>query len=381
MRGHVTRRGDSWRLFADSEPDALTGRRRQVTRTVRASSKRAAERELRKFIDEIEAGKVPPRGRTVGDLFDRWLEHLEPSLSPSTRAGYTSKIERYLRPALGNVKVSELTTERIDKFYRELLKRGGRGGRTLSAETTNNAGRVLHAALEQGRRWGWLTTNPASEARRPSIPPREYELPEIATVRTLIESARGRGDDDMADLVSLAVATGMRRGDLLALRWSDLDIKQAKLQIARSLVEAADGSVSIRTGGKGRRLRTIAVDPSTIKMLQRCRSRHEKTAKKIQLSIDEDSYIFSDEPDGSVPIRPGLFTSRWRHQCERVGVHMRFHSLRHLAATELIGAGVAIPAVAKRLGHSSPRTTMAVYAHAIDSHDDAAAAHLGGLLV
>ncbi len=163
----------------------------------------------------------------------------------------------------------------------------------------------------------------------------------------------------------LAAVTGARRGELVALRWSDLDLERGALTITRAISEGVDGPVEHprpKTRGSVRRL---ALDEATVAILAAHRCRHAEAAATCGVSLPGNAFVFSHEPDGSVPWKPGYVSLKFRRLRHSVGLdQVRLHDLRHFVATTLLGAGVDLQTVAGRLGHAGGgRTTLAVYSH------------------
>ncbi|HEV2069184.1 MAG TPA: site-specific integrase [Acidimicrobiales bacterium] len=242
---------------------------------------------------------------------------------------------------------------------------------------------VVRAALEQGVRWGWLRENPAARASPGPGQPPEIKPPVPEAVLAMLQRAE-QDDKAFAVFLVLAAMTGARRGELVALRWSDLDLERGALTITRAISEGVDGPVERprpKTRGSVRRL---ALDEATVAILAAHRCRHAQAAAACGISLPGDAFVFSHEPDGSVPWKPGYVSLKFRRLRHSVGLdQVRLHDLRHFVATTLLGAGagVDLQTVAGRLGHAGGgRTTLAVYSHFQQAADRNAADLLGKLL-
>jgi integrase len=235
---------------------------------------------------------------------------------------------------------------------------------------------VIRSMLEQGMKWGWLTTNPATRATPPKLRRKPIRPPVPDDVLALIAAA----DPDLACYLRLAAVTGARRGEMCALRWSDLDAFAGTLSITRAVVgrrndEVAEKSTKTAVG------RTIALDKGTIMALLDHRQRCIDRALECDADVADDAFMFSPEPDGSRPWRPDGITLAFGRLRGRLPLKtVRLHDLRHAAATQMLAAGVPVPIVSGRLGHASAATTMSTYAHWIAKGDEAAADVLGDLL-
>jgi len=278
----------------------------------------------------------------------------------------------YLLPALlGEVRLETLTTHHVDGFYRALRDRG------LSPATIRRIHQVLHRALEVGSSWGWLTANPARNASPPRYRPPEINAPAPGVVARLIQAA-GETNPDHQVFLELAANTGARRGELCALRWSDIERDRGEL-IARTLLR--DGHDLVEKQPKNGRARRIALDDRLVTLLRAHRSRLFQRALANGVHPVDDPYVFSTAPDGSRPLHPNTATQRFRRLRFRAGIdNVRLHDLRHWAATQMLTAGIDVRTVAGRLGHADPAMTLRRYAHFIPAADRAAAEALSAAL-
>jgi integrase len=218
----------------------------------------------------------------------------------------------------------------------------------------------------------------AEKAKPPRILQRRVTAPSVEAVRSVIEAAEDR-DPRLAPLLMLAALTGMRRGELCALRWTDVDFERGELDVSRSLVVVRGGVAE--KGTKTHRFRIVALDVVGIALLQRHRASVNDWAQQAKAAVPEDAYVFSHAVDGSKPFRPDNVTGFFTRVRDSLGFHdVRLHDLRHFTATQLIGAGVDVRTVAGRLGHSDPSVTLRVYSHALEERDRAAADIMGQVL-
>jgi integrase len=377
VRGHLRRQGRGWQLVVDVGRDPLDGKRRQLTRTFHGT-KREAESELAKFVAQVSNEGAPGSpATTVGGLIESWWEHTLPDLSPNTARGYRSKIDQYLLPALGDIRLRKVSAHQLDAFYRELRARGGKRGRPLAVNTVRGVHRIVHRAFEQAVRWGWLARNPASLASPPRGQPALSEIPEPTQIMAVLALA-GQKNRDLADIAHLAVMTGARRSELCGLQWGDLDLESGSGRIVRSIADTPE--LEIKVPKTMRSKRTVALDPATVEMLRTRKLRAGEVALACGVKLKPTAYVFSDDPDGARPLRPLVLSGRWRRLADAAGVKCRFHDLRHFTASQLIGAGVAVTTVAERLGHASTKMTVDVYGHPVRDADRHAAETLAELL-
>ena len=376
MKGSMRQRGSAWELRVYLGVDPVSGKQRYVTKTVRGS-KREAQRALNELVVAAERGAVARTTTTVGELLDAWFELAREDFSPKTVRETAGMIERYLRPALGDVPINKLTAAALDRFYRKLMASGGRNGGPLAAATVRRVHGVLRRALAQGVRWDWLGVNPASSASPPRVPIPEINPPTPAQLARLLASIDA-DDPEFAMFVRLSAITGARRSEMLALRWPDVDLAARVIEISRGLVVGPNGLVEKDT--KTHQSRRVAIDAGTVEALVAYRTAADERATFCGVQLAVDGFVFTGEVDGSTPWYPDSVSRRFRVACRRLGLDgVRLHDLRHYVATRLISSGVDIRTVSGRLGHRNAATTLNVYAKFVPEADHDAAELLAGL--
>ncbi len=272
MQGSMRQRGDSWQLRVYLGRDTLSGEKRWVSKTIKGGN-REAQRALAAMVTAADSNGAAPSSGTVGELLQRWFDNASADFSPKTALETTGFINRFLKPTLGAFQVTRLRTEDIDRLYRELRRRGGHNGKPLAPATVKRTHVILHRGLEQAVRWGWIRMNPAHAAQVPRTSPAKIHPPAPTDLVRLFELAE-KYDPSFATFLMLAAATGARRSELLALRWSDLDQTSPRLTLARGVVFGPTGLVekgprptasaaSLWTRRQPRRWRsTVVVPPS-----------------------------------------------------------------------------------------------------------------------
>jgi integrase len=384
-----------WQLRAFAGPDPVTGQPRQIARSF-TGSKTAAGKALAKLVSEVEAGKYTGTTATVGQLLDRWLEVTEGGRQrPRTAYENRRKIEARIRPKLGHIKLSKLNAEALDQAYREWLAEG------LSAATVHKYHSILSAACRQAVKWGWIDSAPTVRATPPSPARKEMVVPTPERLSALLKVAES-DDPVTATAVALAALTGARRGELCALRWSDVDLKAGSLRIARSLTLTSGERHTGPT--KTHASRQIALDPICVEALRRRWAYMADLAERADSPLVEDPFVLSYNANGAVAASPDTFTHRFAALCEKMELPAlkrlrkkqpdskrtdlspkdrwpyRFHDLRHFSVTTLIAGGVDIRTVAERHGHARATMTLDRYAHALPERDRAAADLMGSVL-
>lgn len=343
-----------------------------MSKTVHGGA-RDADAAIRDLIDKQAPTRADGLGVTLGQLLDKWLEECERlDLSPTTLRTYRSQIEKTIRPRLGTVPLTRLTPKHLDDLYAAMKAQG------RTAKTIRNHHAILSSALHQAERWGWVRSNPADLAKPPTVTPRRVKAPSVDVVRSVIEEAETR-DPRLATMMMLGALTGMRRGELCALRWTDIDLDRGQIEVSRSVVVVEKGVAE--KGTKTDRSRTIALDEVGVALLAQHGARAAAWAQEAEAEVPADAFVFSPELDGSIPYRPDTVTSLFIRVRDHVGApDVRLHDLRHFTATQLIAANIDIRTVAERLGHSDPSMTLRVYSHVLEERDKAAAAIMGQVL-
>ncbi len=238
----------------------------------------------------------------------------------------------------------------------------------------------MHRILSQGVKWGWALSNPASQASPPKVRNNQIIVPTVKQVLSLIDGATS-SDQGFGCLIRLAAITGARRGELCALKWSDIDLNKGVLTISRSIA-GDNNNHMVEKDTKTHSSRTISLDTDTRVALIDWHKTCKDKAKVCDATLVPKAFIFSGAVDGSTCFRPGRVTLAFMRLCKRLEINgVRFHDLRHFAATRMLVAGVPVKTVAGRHGHANAATTLNVYAHFVEASDADAAQLLGDLLV
>jgi integrase len=377
MRGHIRRRGTrSWAVVVDlgRGPD---GKRQQRWHSVKGS-RADAEGALVRLLRSLQTGEyVEPSKLTVKFYLERWLaDYAKPNTSGKTYERYSEIVNANLMPALGHHKLTKLQPLHIQAVYTEALKRGRRSGKGgLSPRTVLHIHRVLHQALNQAVRWQLLIRNPASAVEPPRPQSTEMQvLTETQTARMLALA----GGTDLYVPILLAVTTGMRRGEILALTWQDFDPKSGHLTVTKSLEQTKEGlTVKAPKTAKGRR--TIPLPAITVQALKRHKA--EQGRRRLRLGgLYQELGLICAGSSGSHQ-EPDSFSQRFQIFLKRTDLpRIRLHDLRHTHATQLLKQGVHPKVVAERLGHSSITITLDTYSHVVPGLQEDAARQLDRVL-
>jgi integrase len=295
------------------------------------------------------------RAPTVAVFLDDWLVHVKGRVRQKTWMGYEGQIRNYAKPHLGEVRISDLEALDIQGLYSELL------GRTpaLSGGTVLNLHSVLTQAFGQAVRWGYLSVSPVSGTQPPRARRKEPLIIDEKATATILEAAKGTR---LEAPVAIAIATGMRRGEILGLRWSDMDDDWTLLRVRRSL-QTADG-LRFEDPKTRRSRRTVALPEFLRTYLQRQQEDQLRRRNKLGKRWKENDLVI-DKGDGS-PLNPDTMSSSWWYFCRAHGLpKIRFHDLRHAHATLMLLQGVHPKIVSERLGHASIGITLDTYSHVL----------------
>ena len=294
---------------------------------------------------------------SLGHYLQEWLAHARGRVRATTYAGYEYLIRVHAVPALGEVPLSELSPLHVQRLYSSLLV----PGRHLSAGTVLNLHLVLTQALGQAVRWGILERNPVKGAQPPRPVRPEPVVVDPSLASRIVAALSGSAVEAPG---MLAIATGMRRGEILALRWGDLDPDLTMAQVRRTLHTTGRG-LQFSEPKTRRSRRAVALPRFVRPPLERQRA--EQGLRRARARTWQDLDLVIDRGDGG-PLNPDTLSSRWRLFLRHSGLpHVRFHDLRHGHATLMLLKGVHPKVVSERLGHASVGITLDLYSHVLPS--------------
>jgi len=374
MRGHVHKRGRTWGFVVDVAPDPATGRRRQRTKggfRTRVLADEAMRAELTKG-SRTATGAGAQR---LGDYLDEWLAAVEPRLRETTAASYRIAVER-VRAGLGAVRLRDLTPLAIERFYGELARTGGKRSTGLSSKTIRNTHVALRKALADAERLELIDRNPAARAKAPAGDRTEtptWTAEELG--RFLVSVA----EDPLYALWVLFATTGMRRGEALGLRWSDVDLGRRTLSVAQTITTVGHRIV-VSPPKSDRSRRRIVIDVDTARVLEQHRKAQARDRKLMGTAVMATDLVFASDEGG--PLHPDVITRRFKTLVSRSDLPTLRgpHDLRHTWASLALAAGVHPKVVSDRLGHSTISITIDTYSHAIPTLDADAAATVASQL-
>ncbi len=368
MRGSIRKRegrnGTSYQLIVELGLDPETGKRQQKCITFRGNKKEAEEK-LREILRQIDTGAfVDPSKMTVAEYLDYWLEAYGPNLAPRTLDGYSRIISLHLKPALGKVLLQKLQPAHLQAYYAKALIEGRKDNKKakgLSPTTVLQHHRLMREALKHAMQWQMVYRNVADAVQPPRRTKHEIQPPTGEQVQTVLEALRGTS---LYMPAYIAAMTGLRMGEILGLGWDSIDLEARTVQIKRTLVRRADGELVFAPPKTPKSRRQLNLAPPLVRALKD----HRKTLLEWRLAAGEawqSLDLVCCLEDGS-PINPGRLSNGFSRSAKKaLGFAVRFHDLRHGAATLLLQAGVHPKVVADILGHSQISITLDTYSHVI----------------
>jgi integrase len=308
----------------------------------------------------------------VAVYLDRWLSLCEGrALRPATIASYRATIELHMVPVLGSKRLDQVAPAVLNEWYAELLRDGRKRGGGLSTRTVRYAHSVLRKALGDAVRLGYLASNPAAGADPPSAASARSHVAKTWTPNELGRFLAATTAHPFHEAFFLAATTGLRRGEVLGLRWGDIDFTGSQLQVIQTVIEVAH-VITVSPPKTARSRRVIALDRRTLALLANLRS-------SCSSSEDGQRLLFATT-QGS-PVHPACFSYAFKRAVAKSGLPpIRFHDLRHTHATMALRAGVHPKIVSERLGHSTVSMTLDVYSHAVPSMQREAAEVITALI-
>jgi integrase len=331
------------------------------------------EQKLNEARGDAAMGIIYDENITVGEYLDRWLrDAVRDSVRKSTFDRDSYLVRVHIKPVLGRVKLRKLTALDVQTFYRDRLDVG------LSASTVNKIHTVFHKALSQAARWSLIPHNVTEAVKPPSPAPEEMRPLSAEEARRLLAAARG---DKLEALYVLAVTTGMRRGELLGLKWSDVDLENARLNIRRTLTRIDNGKRGALGDTKNRKSRrTVRLTPQAVEALRRHLERQLRDIEALRDLYADQGLVFTTER-GTLINPSNLRQRSFAPLLKKAGLpHIRFHDLRHTCATLLLSKGVHPKFVQELLGHANIAITLDTYSHVLPGMGNQTAAAMEDVL-
>ena len=350
--------------------DPITGK--MISRNVLGKTQAEVKEKLRTAIENSKRLDYTQTGKyTVGQWMDEWFEaYAKVKVRPSSHQTYKGYIENHIKPNIGDIPIEKLTSLQLQKFYRLLLTEGRiprieseKQPRGLSAKTVRNINQVISSAMDMAVRHKLILSNPTEGCELPKVEHREMKTLPAEQLGAFLREAKESG---VYELYYMDLATGLRRGELLGLKWEDIDLQNGIIHVRRQ-VARVDGEVKELPLKTKNSYRNISISQDAVAML---------TEMEAHRSSD---YVFPSSTGG--PISPDSVNNMLHRVLKRAGLpSIRFHDLRHTFATLALQNGVDIKTVSGMLGHFSAGFTLDTYAHVTTSAQKEAARTMGNVL-
>ena len=368
--GSIQERPDgTWRIFVSGGTDAM-GRRVRVSEIVRGT-RRDANRRLHEIAQAIRSGAyVPGHAQTMREFIHSWWPSKRSSIAPTTAVGYERLLNRYILPALGAKRLQRIASADVSALIGALVDQG----RVGQADHVYTLCRLIFNAAIRG---GTAGKNPVLGVDRPRSPHREMATVTLEQWGRVRQHFEGRESWALLPLTVL-ITSGLRRSEVLALQWRDLDFERGVLTVQRSFHVLPGGDARVERPKTRRSRRAVALDHHTTAALADHRRRGEHTARLLSRRFRETDFVFARE-DGT-PCRPDNLSQVWGRAAKKLGIKARLHDLRHTSASLMLASGANPKLISERLGHSSTAFTLDTYTHVLVSAQAEAAEKLGAML-
>jgi len=372
MAGQIISRGKNvWlvRIYLGRDE---TGKRIYLNKTIHGPRK-AAQAWLNQRLTERDAGiAVKPAQQTLNEYLDRWLETaVKPKVRPKTWMGYRSLLHNHIRPALGARPLAKIKPLEVQQAFQDMIDRG------LSARTIEYTRMVLRQAFKQAIQWRLLTFNPCDGVQIPRRQRREMQALSPEQARRFLVVARGTR---YGMLFELAITTGLRPSEYLALKWEDIDFERGTLSVVRSLDAMPGGGFRLEETKTRNSRRVVKLLPGVLRALLEHRQAQQRLREEAGERWNEQGFVFTNAEGG--PLDGHNLSSRHlRRILKEAGLpQIRLYDLRHTAATLALSAGVPVKVVSEMLGHSSVALTLDVYSHVLPHMQEDAARRMAALM-
>ena len=377
MKGHVRERGKGNWYAVLSVRDPQSGKRKVRFHSLSAAkTKRDAQNECARLITQMNSGALTESDKaTVAQFLERWLTYVKVQVAPRTHGRYAEIVRNNPIPALGALRLAKLRPEHISEAYSAALtggRRDSKGG--LSAQTVHHIHGVLRQALGQACIWRAISHNPAELVKPPKLERTEMRTVDTDQTARMVEAARGT---PIFIPILLGVLCGLRRGEVVALRWRSVDLDGGRLSVVASTEQGRGGLREKETKtGKGR---LVALPAMLVTELRRHRLQQAEWLLKLGIRLTDDHHVCLREDGESV--WPSSLARAFRTFLRRHGFpQIRLHDLRHSHATHMLAAGIHPKIVQERLGHSNISITLDRYSHVLPGMQEDAVAKVNAAL-
>lgn len=369
MRGTIRQRSKgSWTIQVYAGKDPVSGKKLRIARTVRGTKKQA-ELALAKLIQSVETGiDFDASKLSVAHYIDRWLNSTQKRVRPKTFERYSQLMRLDVVPVIGSIPLVKLKPLHLEKVYERAFVRG------LSAQSVLHIHRVLFSSLKQAVSWQLIPRNVAEAVVPPRPDPREVKAMTPDDVARVLEKVSGT---DLEVPTVLGLGTGMRLGEVLGLRWQDVNLQMKTARISQTVQKTTQGLLFVPP--KTHRSRRAVSLPTFVVAALRKHKKEQAQRRLIVGSAWHDLDLVVERGDGQ-PLSTSNLSGRFANAMRKAEIDLTFHGLRHGHASLMLAAGIHLKVVSERLGHSKIGITADLYSHVAEDVHEAAAAKLDAIL-
>ena len=361
--GHIRKQGkNSWQVIVSKGKNPVTGKYEQIYETVRGTKTKAKER-MHELEHKVANGTyVEPSKMTFAELCGKWFQdYAKTNLAESTQEYYDIIINTHLSPILGKMKIADLQPMHIQDYIRKKLTDGRKDNKEggLSQKSVRRHYKVINQVLKYAVKLQVLENNPAKHVDPPAPNDPEIKALTQEQLEKILDAAEGW----LHDFIYIAAMTGVRRGELLGLRWQDVDLEGETIQIRQTAIKLKGGRLEFTKPKTNSSVRLITIDDDVISILKKRRKAQKENKLKLAGEYNNEHNLVFTKANGE-PFNPRYVTRSFKKIAREVGLgQFRLHDLRHTHATLMLKAGVHPKVVQERLGHSSIRQTLDTYSH------------------
>ncbi|MGM9572377.1 MAG: tyrosine recombinase XerC [bacterium] len=370
MAGTMIKRGkNKWRLMVSAGYDE-NGKRIRHTKTITAKNEQEASKELARFVTEMEDNPVKGRKLKIASFIDLWLEYQKSAWTPKTHSVYSDYLKRYVTPTLGHKYLQDVKPPHLLQLYSMLQEEGisKRGNGKLSLKTIEFIHVMIYSMFKSAVQWQYIAANPAGRVHPPKAKSKESKFYSTHEVQQLLSCLKKDNNLKYIFLVQLTLATGMRRGELVALEWDDFNMEEGIVDINKSTAAISGvGNVTGKPKTKSS-IRKVSVPETIIQLAKKYKASKLKDKLACKDKWLNSPCVFTNDFGGQMSANS--ISVWWINFIRRHNLPaMPFHGLRHTSASLLIAKGVHAKVISSRLGHSSISITMDTYGHMMEETD------------
>jgi integrase len=369
MRGTIKKEGNSWFVLFDLGKDPITKKRKQKKKRG-FKTKKEAEKYLSEQLNAVEKGTYfEPSEMTFSEYLDYWLKtYAKPNTSQRTFENYYYMINQHIKSSLGNIQISKLQPAHIQEYYAQKLENGKKYGGGLSAQSVKHHHRLIFKTLKDAVKWQLLIRNIAEAVTPPKTTKVEMKTWDNEQVKSFLMESRA---SPYYPIYLTAIYTGMRRGEVLGLRWQDLDFENNIIYVRQTLQEVKKIGLTFKEPKSGKS-RSITITSNISNKLKKVYK--QQLENKLFFGSHYNDYDLVFAQKNGKPIQPTEMARNYRNVVDKSGLpYIRFHDLRHTHATLMLKQGVHPKVVSERLGHSTIGITMDTYTHVLPNMQKEAA--------